>query len=72
MSGTAAQERGRALAAASSAYILWGVLPRFLKLLSHLPPLDVTAPRALSTAPAAALAAAAVGGLAPRRIDRRC
>ncbi len=70
MSGPSAQERGRALAAASSAYILWGVLPLFLKLLSHLPPLEVTAHRALWTAPAAALAAAAMGGLAQLRIDR--
>lgn len=70
MSAGPPQDQGRALAAASSAYVLWGVLPLFLKLLAHLPPLEVTAHRALWTAPAAALAAAAIGGLAQLKVDR--
>jgi chloramphenicol-sensitive protein RarD len=70
VSGPAPDEQGRALASAASAYVLWGVLPLFLKLLAHLPPLEVTAHRALWTAPAAAAAAAAMGGLAQLKVDR--
>lgn len=70
MSGPPTDEQGRALAAASSAYVLWGVLPLFLKLLAHLPVLEVTAHRALWTAPAAAAAAAVMGGLAQLKVDR--
>lgn len=48
-SESAAQERSRAsgLAAATTAYLLWGVLPAFWKLLGAAPPLEILANRVL-------------------------
>lgn len=61
----------RAFASAASAYLIWGLLPLFLKLLSHVPALEVTAHRAIWTVPASAAIAAAMGGMASLRIDAR-
>lgn len=71
MSVSAPDERGRALAAAAAACAMWGVLPLFLKLLAHLPALDVTAHRIVWTAASAAAAAAVFGGLAQLRVDAK-
>jgi chloramphenicol-sensitive protein RarD len=61
----------RAVVSAASAYLIWGLLPLFLKLLSHVPALEVTAHRAIWTVPASAAIAAAMGGLASLKVDAR-
>lgn len=60
-----------AIAAALGAYGLWGLLPAFLKLFAHLPPLEVTAQRIVWTLPCAALAVRLFGGWRDLRVPRK-
>jgi chloramphenicol-sensitive protein RarD len=69
MSGPDASH-GRALAAALGAYTLWGLLPAFLKLFAHLPPLEVTAQRIVWTIPCALLAVRLFGGWGTLKVSR--
>lgn len=60
-----------ALAAAFTAYTMWGLLPAYLHLFGHLPPLEVTAQRILWTVPAALVAALMFGGRASLKVAPR-
>jgi chloramphenicol-sensitive protein RarD len=57
--------------AAFSAYAMWGLLPAFLHLFSHLPPLEVTAQRIVWTVPCAFAAALVLGGMKSLKISRK-
>lgn len=56
-----------AFIAAASAYLMWGVLPLYLKLAAFASPWEVLAQRILWSAPAAALCVALTGGLKETR-----
>jgi chloramphenicol-sensitive protein RarD len=57
-----ASEHTLGLASAFSAYLIWGLLPLFLKALSFASPWEILAQRVLWSIPAAALAVALFGG----------
>ncbi|MDN2567172.1 EamA family transporter RarD [Aquibium sp. A9E412] len=52
---TAQSEAGRGFAFALSAYLLWGLLPFYMKAVAHIPPVEVVAHRALWSVPIAGL-----------------
>jgi chloramphenicol-sensitive protein RarD len=60
-----------AIWAALTAYGLWGLLPAFLSLLSHLPALEVTGQRILWSVPCALVAARLFGGWASLKVGPR-
>jgi chloramphenicol-sensitive protein RarD len=57
--------------AAFSAYAMWGLLPAFLHLFSHLPPLEVTAQRIVWTVPCAFAAAVVLGGMKSLKVSKK-
>jgi chloramphenicol-sensitive protein RarD len=57
--------------AAFSAYAIWGLLPAFLHLFSHLPPLEVTAQRIVWTVPCAFGAAVVLGGMKSLKVSTK-
>jgi chloramphenicol-sensitive protein RarD len=71
MSVVVSSPRAIAFWSAFSAYAMWGLLPAFLHLFSHMPPLAVTAQRIVWTLPCAFGAAWALGGLKSLRVSPR-
>lgn len=55
------EDTPQGLAFALTAYVLWGFLPLYMKLLSHIPPAEVVAHRVIWSVPIAALVLIALG-----------
>lgn len=53
--GHTSGDTGRGLGFALAAYLLWGMLPIYMKWMSHIPPLEVVAHRVIWSVPIAAL-----------------
>ena len=56
------EDTAQGLAFAVSAYVIWGFLPLYMKLLAHIPPAEVVAHRVIWGGPIAAVVLVALGG----------
>lgn len=61
------EDTARGLAFAVSAYVFWGFLPLYMKLLAHIPPAEVVAHRVIWSLPIAAVVLVALGRTATLR-----
>ncbi|MGY3437866.1 MULTISPECIES: EamA family transporter RarD [unclassified Marinovum] len=55
------EDTPQGLAFAITAYVLWGFLPLYMKLLSHIPPVEIVAHRVIWSVPIAAIVLIALG-----------